>query len=595
MRVIATAGHVDHGKSTLVRALTGMEPDRWAEERKRGMTIDLGYAWTQLDTGDMLAFVDVPGHQRFIANMLAGLGPAPAVLLVIAADEGWRRQTSEHLDAIDALGIEHGVLAVTRSDLAEPARVIADAQARLGQTTLAGVPAVAVSGRTGHGMAELRRTLADVVGALPPARGDGPVRLWIDRVFTVRGSGTVVTGTLGAGRIEQGQALQLNGRQVQVRGLEQLGVAAGAVEGTARVAVNLRGIDREQIHRGDCLLSPGDWRWTDAVDVRLRPVHAELGGEVMVHIGSAAVAARVRDLPGECARLLLRRPLPLRIGDKAVIRDPGQQVVAAGALVVDPDPPALARRGAAARRAAALVSGRAATAADQVGRRGAVRRQDLQMLGVALDDSANGLPEDAPPGNVLSRGDWLISPEQWKRWKHDLLRIVDEHAERDPQRPAIPVESARRKLNVAEPALLTALATEAGLRAADGRISRAGTRSVMGTAEMGIVALEQRWRTDPLASPDRNELAQLRLRPRDLATAAATGRLIQLAADVVVSPDALSLATEWLAELAGPFTASDARQRLGVTRRVAIPLLEKMDSLGITERVDASRRIIHLG
>ncbi|MBV9822614.1 MAG: selenocysteine-specific translation elongation factor, partial [Actinobacteria bacterium] len=260
MRVIATAGHVDHGKSRLVRALTGMEPDRWAEERRRGMTIDLGYAWMSLPSGEQLAFVDVPGHQRFVTNMLAGVGPVPAVLLVVAADEGWRRQTSEHLDAIDALRIRHGLIVVTRADLATPERtaaVLADARQRVARSSLGELPALAVSAETGAGLAELRNGLQSLVDDLPAPDPDARVRLWIDRAFTVRGSGTVVTGTLGAGRIAVGDELELAGRPVTVRGLQQLASRAEKVEAVARVAVNLRSVGRDAVGRGDCLLTPG--------------------------------------------------------------------------------------------------------------------------------------------------------------------------------------------------------------------------------------------------------------------------------------------------------------------------------------------------
>ncbi|HEY7175664.1 MAG TPA: GTP-binding protein, partial [Micromonosporaceae bacterium] len=200
MFVIATAGHVDHGKSTLVRALTGMEPDRWAEEKRRGMTIDLGYAWTTLDDDTQVAFVDVPGHQRFISNMLAGVGPVPAVLLVVASDEGWSRQTVEHVAALDALGVRHGVLAATRSDLGDADLAIAEARDRLAGTSLEDIEAVAVSPVAGVGLDDLRTALLRLTKRMPPTYTPA-TRLWIDRVFTIRGVGTVVTGTLASGRI----------------------------------------------------------------------------------------------------------------------------------------------------------------------------------------------------------------------------------------------------------------------------------------------------------------------------------------------------------------------------------------------------------
>ncbi|MDQ1727618.1 MAG: selenocysteine-specific elongation factor, partial [Frankiaceae bacterium] len=204
MDVVATAGHVDHGKSTLVRALTGMEPDRWAEERRRGMTIDLGFAWTTLATGRTVAFVDVPGHQRFLANMLAGAGPAPAVLFVVAADEGWSQQSADHLAALDALGVRHGLIAVTKCDRADPAAAAARARAELAATSLGECPAVAVSGATGAGLDELRVALDELLASLDPPVSDGRVRFWIDRAFTIRGSGTVVTGTLTGGTLHAG-------------------------------------------------------------------------------------------------------------------------------------------------------------------------------------------------------------------------------------------------------------------------------------------------------------------------------------------------------------------------------------------------------
>src|SRR5215213_1061521 len=197
MAVVATAGHVDHGKSTLVRALTGQDPDRLEEEHRRGLSIELGYCWTELDGVRDVAFVDVPGHERFLSTTLSGLGPVPAVMLVVAADDPWMPQAAEHLAAIDALGIRHGVLAVTRADLADPAPALARARAEVDRTSLAGCPGVVVSGRTGAGLTDLRAALAAALASVPGAP-DADVRLWVDRVFTMAGAGTVVTGTLQA-------------------------------------------------------------------------------------------------------------------------------------------------------------------------------------------------------------------------------------------------------------------------------------------------------------------------------------------------------------------------------------------------------------
>lgn len=353
MHVVATAGHVDHGKSTLVRALTGMEPDRLAEERRRGLTIDLGFCWTILPSGATVAFVDVPGHERFVPTMLAGAGPAPAVMFVVAADEGWMPQSEEHLAALDALGVRHGVLAVTRADLADPAAALRATRQRLAGTALAGIEAVPVSAPTGDGLDRLREALDRLGSRLPPPRRDAPVRLWIDRSFSIRGAGTVVTGTLPAGRLRTGEALELSGHAggVRVRALQSLGRPVGEVAAVARVAVNLRGVDHRAVRRGDALLSPGRFRLTDLVDVRLHGDPPDtLPAETTLHIGAAAVTARVRPLGGDLARLRLSRPLPLHLGDRALLREPGRHRVAGAVTVLDVAPPPLARRGAAADR-----------------------------------------------------------------------------------------------------------------------------------------------------------------------------------------------------------------------------------------------------
>jgi selenocysteine-specific elongation factor len=584
MRVIATAGHVDHGKSTLVRALTGMEPDRWAEERRRGMTIDLGFAWTRLANGEPIAFVDVPGHQRFVTNMLAGVGSVPAVMLVVAADEGWRRQSSEHLDAIDALQIVHGLLVVTRADLVGPEQVVAvisDARARLSRSSLAGVEAVAVSGLTGQGLPELRDALGRLVAGLPQPVETDRVRLWVDRCFTVAGAGTVVTGTLGAGRLAVGDQLQLKGRTYPVRGLQALGEALDPVTAVARVAVNLRGLDRDRVTRGDCLLTPDAWSVSDRLDVRLDPLLAEPSGDLVLHIGSAAIPARVRLLGADVGRLSLAAPIPVRAGDRAVLRDPGQQSVIGGVLVIDPDPPALNRRGAARARGAELSSGVAGTLAAQVRRRGAVSRVRLAMLGFSAESE-----------EVLDRAGWLVDPATWQRWLDQLGRAVDEHARAEPHQPRLPAEAARRAVGVPDQALLRELAAEAGLDSQDGRIGRPGVGPSLGSAAGAMAILLQRLGVDPFAAPEHDELAELGLGVRELATAAKAGLLLRLAPELVLGADAVERAVPLLARLGPEFSTSQARAALGTTRRIAVPLLEHLDLLGITVRLDANHRAL---
>ena len=275
MHVVATAGHVDHGKSALVRALTDMDPDRWAEEKRRGLTIDLGFVWTTLPSGTDLAFVDVPGHEKFLGNMLAGVGPAPVVIFVVAADEGWQEQSTDHRDAVRALDIRHGLIALTRADRADATRraeVTAQVRHELAGTALADAPLVEVSAHTGEGIAQMRQVLDEVLAQVPAPDPQAQVRVWIDRAFSVKGAGTVVTGTLAAGTLRVGDILQLASpdgtRAVEVRGLHSENTAHQVLEPTSRVAVNLRGISADAIHRGHSLLSSGAWELVEQIDVR---------------------------------------------------------------------------------------------------------------------------------------------------------------------------------------------------------------------------------------------------------------------------------------------------------------------------------------
>ncbi|MDQ1702063.1 MAG: selenocysteine-specific elongation factor, partial [Frankiaceae bacterium] len=394
MDVVATAGHVDHGKSTLVRALTGMEPDRWAEERRRGMTIDLGFAWTTLATGRTVAFVDVPGHQRFLANMLAGAGPAPAVLFVVAADEGWSQQSADHLAALDALGVRHGLIAVTKCDRADPAAAAARARAELAATSLGECPAVAVSGATGAGLDELRAALDELLASLDTPVSDGRVRFWIDRAFTIRGSGTVVTGTLTGGTLHAGDELAVSGtgEMARVRGLQSMGEVVDVATATARVAVNLRGVEPDSVVRGQALLTPGAWLSVGELDVAVSVDAADLPSHAICHIGSAAVPVRVRPLGGRFARLHLATPLPVTTGDRFVLRDPGAQAIVGGATAVDVLPPPLERRGAAAARAQVLAALEgAATLAADVEERAYARVDALAKAGRTPDGSEASL------------------------------------------------------------------------------------------------------------------------------------------------------------------------------------------------------------
>src|SRR5690606_16715548 len=275
-------------------------------------------------------------------NALCGLGPSPAVLLVVAADDGVKPQTREHLAAVTALGIRHALVAVNRSDLADPAPAAREVTDLLAGTRLAGAPVVAVSARTGDGLDDLRARLDQVLSTLPPP-APGPVRLWLDRVFTVRGAGTVATGTLVSGRVKEGDTLVVarTGDRVTVRGLQCLREQVAEARATSRVAVNLRRVPAGHLRRGDALVTPALWRPGPVVDVRHQA--RSLPREVVVHVGTCAVTGQVRPLRPDLARLRLAEPLPLHVGDRLVLRAPGSRDLS-GAVVLDPAPPPLPRR-----------------------------------------------------------------------------------------------------------------------------------------------------------------------------------------------------------------------------------------------------------
>ncbi|MQA97216.1 MAG: selenocysteine-specific translation elongation factor [Streptosporangiales bacterium] len=588
MHVVATAGHVDHGKSTLVRALTGMEPDRWAEERRRGLTIDLGFAWTRLPSGRTVALVDVPGHERFIVNTLAGLGPVTAAMFVVAADEGWMPQSAEHLEALGALGVRHGLLAVTRSDLADPAPALARARAELAAAGLAQAEAIAVSGATGDGLPELRAALDRLTAALPAPDTAAPVRLWVDRSFTVKGAGTVVTGTLGGGTLRVGDALHAvpSGAEVRVRGLQSLKETLDTVPATARVAVNLRGAELSGLRRGTALLTPGGWLPTTQVDVRLFPPPGEVrpvGERLMLHLGSAAVGVRVRLLGAGTARLTLNRALPLRIGDRALLRDPGRRQVVAGVQALDVAPPPTARRGGAAARATVLAAlDGVPDGAGELERRGLVRAADLAAMGC--------VPPEAP----MFAG-WMLSPEYRDTLRDRLVGLIRGYAVERPLEPGLPQDVAVQALGLPDRRLLGALGLSAmGVRLSDGRLSIGdGAPGLPDGVRAAVDELRDELAERPFFAPEKERLAALGLTARELAAAVRAGALLRLAEGVYLLPDAVERATPILAELDQPFTVAQARTALATTRRVAVPLLELLGRRGVTVRDGDHHRVRH--
>lgn len=591
MYVYATAGHVDHGKSTLVNALTTMDPDRWEEEKRRGLTIDLGFAWTTLHSGANVAFVDVPGHERFIANTLAGLGPAPAVLLVIAVDEGWKEQTTEHLEAIDALGISRGIIVLTRMDNGQR---ITETQVRekVRGTSLADAPIMAVSAHTGEGMEELRAALDAVLPAdtVLAEAAEQPVRMWIDRAFSVKGAGTVVTGTWAVGRVKAGDSLRIltsqGTHEVTVRGLHSENSAVEEAAPVMRLAVNLRGIDADSISRGDVLTAADSTWWRpEILDVRRR-TGAQLDNvpkELNLHVGTASVPVHVRPLGAEHARLTVQgATLPLRIGDRLALRGPGLDKLA-GLEVVDMDPPSIRRRGAPAKRAEELSSHDPRDAGAYVARREAITKTELASAGFDTDNK---------PTSVIEFQDWWVNAAAIGRWSKQLREMFDSYMARNSLADALPLATALTNLALPSDALLAILLAGAKLKR-DGAFIRdpqAAPRD-LGTAEKSVAQLEAQLAKAPFAAPDADTLKDLRLGTNELAAAERAGRLLRIDS-IVLLPSAPRKAADILAQLPGEFTLSEARQALDTTRRIAVPLLEYMDSTGLTKRTSETTRVV---
>lgn len=597
MYVVATAGHVDHGKSTLVRALTGMEPDRWAEEKQRGLTIDLGFAWMDLPSGSTVAFVDVPGHERFLGNMLAGLGPAPVVCFVVAVDEGWQAQSSDHRDAVTALGIERGLIVLTKADRA-PERVRAvteQVRGELSGTGLRNAPVVAVSARNGTGLDEFRAALDGVLEGVPLPDPAARLRFWVDRAFSVSGAGTVVTGTLTAGTVRVGDTLSLLGqdraRSVTVRSVQSHNCSVATIGATNRVAINLRGISAEDIHRGDALLTPDAWPTTVELDLRRTSgiPFEDAPAEIVIHAGTASVPARLRPFDDDHARVQLSQELALIPGDRLVMRYPEARVLLGGARVLEVDPPELNRRGDSARHTQWLATlPETGDPVAETKHRGVVRVAWLRTLGLVDSEGA-----EPPPGeDIIEVGHWWIHRPMLKDWAEQLRSAVKWLHERDPLSPGMTRGAAIDELALPGPELLAAVIGEARLEDRGGLITVPGRSRELGAAENSLARVEAQLAENPFAAPEAHELTELGLGPRELAAAERAGRLVRLAGGVVVLPSTPALAMRELARLEQPFTTSRARQAWGTTRRVAIPLLEHLDARGWTRRLDGTKRTI---
>lgn len=602
-RVVATAGHVDHGKSTLVRALTGMEPDRLAEERRRGLTLDLGYAWTRLGA-TTVAFVDVPGHERFVATMLAGAGPAPTALLVVAADDGWSAQSSEHRDVLDLLAIPVLAVVVSKADAVDPEHleaVTADLPTRLAGSHLADAPVVVTDAVTGRGLDQLQTVLADRLVHQEPVADVGRPRLWVDRSFSVPGAGAVITGTLGGGALERGDRVTLlpSDREHRIRGLQCLGHDVDRAGPGTRVALDLSGLDHAEVARGDAVVAAGPWRTTITAELWVRALPGSTvssTGAWHLHVGSARTVVRVRPLTSppdgdqpdarEAAlRVELDTPLPLVVGDPVILRDAGRRVVAAGGVVADPDPgPVPRRRAARERRSAALAevvaAGREQRATRLLALRGGVAARDRLLAAAGVDDvpGLHRLGEHLLDDDGLHRATSAVT--ELGAGTHDRDRIARALRAAD-----LPGALARPLVD----ALLadgTLARTSGGVVLAEHAEAAADARSARATALLAELDAA------PFAPPDVDALArEVGLDHRELVALIQSGEIVR-AGKVAFSRHAVERAAAVLRERFADgraFTAAEAKQAWQTTRRFAIPLLEHLDRTGVT-RFDGQHR-----
>lgn len=557
MTVLATAGHVDHGKSSLVLALTGTDPDRFAEEKRRGLTIDLGFAHTTLPSGADLSFVDVPGHIRFLPNMLAGVGAIAGCVFVVAATEGWKAQSEEHLRILELLGVRWGVIALTKVDLVDDDMVeIArlDIAQHVAGTFLDGAPFVSVSSIDGTGLDELRGALDELVTAAGAAVDDGRPRLWIDRVFAARGSGTVVTGTLAGGRfaVDDRVVVEPGGRPARVRGLQTAGRAVDSIGPGNRVAINLGGVDHGELVRGMAVVEPDRWWLSERLDASLRVLAAldhdvSRRGAYVAYIGAGDHAVQLRVLGGDelapgadgAVRLHLADRLPLLPGDRFVLREWGRGETIGGGEVLDIAPVLPAAQARPDRALERLVR-----------ERGWVTAADVErMTGVVA------------PATV---GEWLTTPDELARVTADIVARVESAG------PGGLDLSAFDDRERAVLATLDEVVVDVGrVRPADATDPFAD-HPYLGELRDGGFAPPQ-----PTDMP-RGELRELVRR----------GHVVErdgVYFHAATIDDAATIAASLLADTDG-FTVAAFRDATGTSRKYVLPLLAELDARGITRR-----------
>ncbi|MGD9562819.1 MAG: selenocysteine-specific translation elongation factor [Pyrinomonadaceae bacterium] len=636
--IVGTAGHIDHGKTTLIKALTGIDTDRLPEEKKRGITIDLGFA--ELDLGEhRIGFVDVPGHERFVRNMLAGASGIDLVLLVIAADEGVMPQTREHFDICRLLGVRNGLVVLSRKDRAdqELLDLVRLEAAELAEGSfLEGSPVIAVSAVTGDGLEELRRAIAETANAVEARRDDQVMRLPIDRSFVMKGFGTVVTGTLASGEIHEDDEIELMParRKVRVRGLQTHGRKTRAAIAGQRVAVNLAGIDHQMAVRGMTLCTSRALEPVQIFDARVevlrsapRPLRSRQ--RVRVHVGTAEVLARVHVLnaeneivPGssDLAQFRLEMPIAAVMGETFIVRSYSPQTTIAGGRVIDPAP--AKHRGhdtpTARRFLTKLID--AERVHEEVlhllVRAGGVRGADLQGLqsrtGWHASAITAALASSSAKGSIVEAGGQWIDPTVFSELKHAALAAVAEHHKREPLSKGVPRDILKEKVSGKVSAdvfsnVLAALERDRKI-VAEQEFFRSAAHSQKLTAdEMAFLAgVKTELAAAGLAPPKIDDViakivAQMKIplnHAHKLITASANnGELVKVSGDFYFERSSIDALIDDLRAHASslPDRLIDVptfKERAGVSRKFAIPLLEYFDRVGVTKRAGDKRIIV---
>ncbi len=627
MRVIGTAGHVDHGKSTLIAALTGVHPDRLKEEREREMTIDLGFGWLVLPNGEEIGIVDVPGHRDFIENMLAGIGGIDAALLVIAADEGVMPQTREHLAILDLLQIPAGLIALTKTDLAPDPDWLelleADVRAAVRGTVLADAPILRVSAKTKTGLDALAASLQSLLSEKPSRPDLNRPRLPIDRVFSMPGFGAVVTGTLTDGALALGDEVEIlpSEQKGRVRGLQTHKKKEDRAAPGSRTAVNISGIAAEKIQRGEVVVRPNQYQPTRRVDARLRllkDASAPLkhGAEVKVFLGAAETIAAVRVLGADelapasegWAQLELRDPLVAVRSDRLILRRPSPTETIGGGVIADPHPKGRHKRfdeatlsslESLARGSPADVLLEAALALSP-----ASAKEVMARSGLESEAAVSAMNELLANGTLvnLDGGEWrtdslLMPASRWDALQDKTLQIVGEYHKAFPLRKGIPREELKSKLKLAPRVFNAGLALIANRKLVDenGAFVALPAHAVRLDAaqQVKVKALMRRFEADPSAPPSVKE-SQAEVGEEVYNALIEMGELTAVSQEVVFrSKDYAAMTEKVKSSIAqnGQTTLAEVRDLLSTTRKYAQALLEHLDAVGVTVRDGDARRL----